>query len=679
MNPPKQKLPGRLLMGVCLLIALIFSPCVNAKTYYAGVDVLIKTGAPASPSGAVGIDAVAVAQKLGWQPIFSGKAIGACPAGGRMVYSDTAATYQWNRKVTALRISKPADNRLAWEQVYIELSRLQVQANAEIIQGAEPSLQVFKDLPDEITPPSGLSALPVSDVVTVPDGFGWSRVWPHGKSAGWHLEKSKTQLEEALTEIVFGIDNHMYSPARVAIVDTHFDTSNPSLKGITFVSGKPFQVPDSTGFFGGPSHGTGTLSILAGQTVKVKRLANQLPELVHGANPHALIIAIEGANGVAQLWGTESVAEGLSLAADEQADVVSLSNGGWPSGIVRDAANKCYTNGTAIFAATGDWFDIPFFPISSPRYVVYPAAYDCCVAVAGVTEKSESYAKSPSWFGWVFHWSEWSARGSAGPSWLMDRAVASYSPNVVWAHMAPPENVIDLYGSGTSASTPQVAGAASLWYEKYRIPVNQIVGSLVQDKWKKAELIYQAILKSADKTQAEESQYYLGNGVLKAKNALNTPPNASWLPDKPKLGRPSLNVIGILSSIIHPPTSGIMGVDTATAADQSQTKFDIAVQNAFNLPKMAVDDVVAQTHRKAVIRSFQIAVNFEAEQKLARTIQGAAFLSVYQRLPQFMDDRALIKEFARIGPSRAKKLLAYLRESDCSGQLNQIAQAVLEK
>jgi len=49
----------------------------------------------------------------------------------------------------------------------------------------------------------------------------------------------------------------------------------------------------------------------------------------------------------------------------------------------------------------------------------------------------------------------------------MVAAIAAYTPNVPWARFGEPD-MIDFDGAGTSAATPQVAGAAALWIQKYR-------------------------------------------------------------------------------------------------------------------------------------------------------------------------------------------------------------------
>src|SRR5208282_6530955 len=92
---------------------------------------------------------------------------------------------------------------------------------------------------------------------------------------------------------------------------------------------------------------------------------------------------------------------------------------------------------------------------------------------------------------------DWGFRGSYGPDgWLaglnprvnVDEEeaksgelrpypIAAYTPNLPWLSGT---NGASLYGSGTSAATPQVAAAAALWLENHRRefgPANGIPGA----------------------------------------------------------------------------------------------------------------------------------------------------------------------------------------------------------
>jgi hypothetical protein len=100
--------------------------------------------------------------------------------------------------------------------------------------------------------------------------------------------------------------------------------------------------------------------------------------------------------------------------------------------------------------------------------------------------------------------------------------IAAYSPNIPWLsvrHTAqgPFADGVDLDGSGTSAATPQVAAAAALWLEKHR----REFSAEEWHHWQKAEAVYYALLKSADRRGRLAPDKYLGAGLLRARDALD--------------------------------------------------------------------------------------------------------------------------------------------------------------
>jgi hypothetical protein len=101
--------------------------------------------------------------------------------------------------------------------------------------------------------------------------------------------------------------------------------------------------------------------------------------------------------------------------------------------------------------------------------------------------------------------------------------IAAWSPNVPWlvaqSQAHGKTNVVDMDGGGTSASTPQVAAAAALWLEYNR---DQWMELPPDQKWKKAEATYQALLRTAYQTEGKHwPDKYFGAGFLKANDALN--------------------------------------------------------------------------------------------------------------------------------------------------------------
>lgn len=251
------------------------------------------------------------------------------------------------------------------------------------------------------------------------------------------------------------------------------------------------------------------------------------------------------------------MAMAINAAVSNNADIISLSAGGLPSPMQRDAVNNAYDKGVAIFAATGDFFKspIPIFGIKqTPSIVGFPARYGRVMAVAGTTYDYTSYGENPSFWKLVTHPTQifsWMFRGNYGPEAVMSpmKAVSAYAPNVLKAEsrsVHDGEQIVrdvSLNGGGTSHATPQVAGAASIWwqlnksdYEQQKMDFEKkksvVENNEMWKTWVKAEAIYQAVSVCSAKHPEKydrKFQEHFGAGHLKAYDALKVklPVNAT--------------------------------------------------------------------------------------------------------------------------------------------------------
>jgi len=381
---------------------------------------------------------------------------------------------------------------------------------------------------------------------------------PADSDPAWHLRMEYSQLAEARREA------HGGAGIRVGILDNGFSERQAGMPehldedvygdAMGWTQGTPHEGLVAPGDWGG-SHGTGTIGILAGRRVRIfaksasgsTTKGRPIFEGELGSAPRATVVPVRIAPWVFSVE-TASLACGIDYASRvKHCDVLSMSHGGSPSQVWVDAVNAAYERGTAVFAAEGDFFSLGFdplppTPIVVPSSPVYPAAFRRVVGVTGVRSDGGSYARNS--LGRLFsHPSEfltWVGRGSYGPDgWrqllhseaeadpaerrlgkLRAYPIAAYSPNIPWL-VAPdspqaPANLVDLNGSGTSAATPQAAGAAALWLARHRSDP-----ALQRDwhTWKKSEAVYFALLGSAGGHETGPDEY-LGAGTLKATEAL---------------------------------------------------------------------------------------------------------------------------------------------------------------
>jgi thermitase len=140
---------------------------------------------------------------------------------------------------------------------------------------------------------------------------------------------------------------------------------------------------------------------------------------------------------------TSSIANGISWAADEGANVLNLSLGGPnPQTPIRDALIYAAGKNVLAFCASGN---------DGANAVSYPAAFDECVAVGGTTW-SDTRAGYSNW----------------GPQVELSAPGGDSNPaGTPYSYIASASNGADnsyVYMAGTSMATPQAAGLAALVY-----------------------------------------------------------------------------------------------------------------------------------------------------------------------------------------------------------------------
>lgn len=201
-------------------------------------------------------------------------------------------------------------------------------------------------------------------------------------------------------------------------------------------------------------HGTSTASII------VSRGNANDPTALTGIAPGAKIISIRTIHeqpvdqtGVALILDTD-VARAIWYATEQNADVISLSVGGYPNPVLECVVAHAVYNNTIVVAAAGQYW--PF--------LVYPAGYPECIAVGASNDLNRPWADC-----------------------VKDKKIAISAPgekvwSAYWDDSSPNRReIIDGKGNGCSFSTALTAGAAALWLQRYGKPnlINGLNGRAV--------------------------------------------------------------------------------------------------------------------------------------------------------------------------------------------------------
>jgi subtilisin family serine protease len=246
---------------------------------------------------------------------------------------------------------------------------------------------------------------------------------PRYSSAQYDLQPSTTNLEIAWSK------THGSTAVKVCIVDTGQYRNHEDLRGVHWTDWKDF-VHNRSAAYDDNGHGTHVTATIAAVTDNGKGIAGVAQVSVAGAK------VLDGSGSGYISW----VSAGIAWCADVGAHVISLSLGGASSGALSSAVRYASNKGSLLVAAAGN--DGP-----CTRCVGYPAAYPPAFAVA-CTDASNRLC-----------------------------SFSSQGPEVDIA--APGKDILSAYPtglgpcakrsarcyvslSGTSMSTPHVAGLAAL-------------------------------------------------------------------------------------------------------------------------------------------------------------------------------------------------------------------------
>lgn len=379
--------------------------------------------------------------------------------------------------------------------------------------------------------------------------------WPKPKpnQFAWYLEDGYTQLRTAYNSL----ENK--EKIRIGHLDTGVSAHIALPENLRIKEGWDFKEKDSDPTdpmnysqtdIRLPGHGTGTMVILAGKDVPNSK-GEMLPI---GGNPSAEIIPIRVGNSPVNAF-TRRMGKAFMYALEKNCEIISMSMGGAPSRLTAKAINALYENGVIVVTAGGNNYKRRIINNFITKSLVYPARFNRVIAVCGMT-----YDYKPYWKKFKDHTETKVMQGNWGPYKAMYTAVSAFTPNVPWA-IGDNENTGTLFrkkGGGTSAATPQVAAAASLYLAEHKTKIDALIGDNEYDQWKKAEIVHQAIFKSSkNKTLKGEEVSFLknGNGFIQANDLIN---NKEYQPEnmidgliKPNRAFASIAIIKFFSRIFR--------------------------------------------------------------------------------------------------------------------------------
>ena len=356
----------------------------------------------------------------------------------------------------------------------------------------------------------------------------------------WHLEDTHSQLKSARDKVWMQLlREELTETIKIAHLDTGWAPNHPALvnnKNInkelakSFIEGEdnPTAEDIDTGK-GQQWHGTGTLTILAGKKIRQDDIIDEEIELF-GCIPFAEIVPMRIADSVV-IFNASSFLKAIEYAIEIGCEVVTMSMGGKPSKKMAKAINLAYEHGITVVTAAGNCF-IKGSKKIGPRTLVYPARFQRVIAACGACHNHLPYdfdaqkkyvgsKRGEDALRWM--------QGNWGPPKVMNSAIASYTPNILWAEKRVENEVAKYYvkknGGGTSSATPQIASAAALWIIQHREALEQ---KGYRGTWRQVEAVRHALFSSAyqdafkghEKDYLKYSKQYYGNGILRAKDAL---------------------------------------------------------------------------------------------------------------------------------------------------------------
>jgi thermitase len=287
----------------------------------------------------------------------------------------------------------------------------------------------------------------------VPTDPLYAQQWAHPATSApqaWDIERGQSSVVVAVVDC--GIDfNHEDLAANMV---QPCDDGCPAASGYDFVdidvasyiaerfqpmTGEDYTVPDNIPMdFNG--HGTHCAGIVAAVADNGKG--------VSGVAPQARLMAVRAGFSIlydGQEYGvfeSDDIANAIRYAADNGADIISMSFGGDDDPLQRDAIAYAASMGVALIAGAGN---------SASAQSFYPAAYPNVISVAAFAQNNDR--------AWYSNFGSWVDIAAPGGDQFVDNMILSTVP-LTGGAICDPSGYRAL--QGTSMATPYAAGVAAL-------------------------------------------------------------------------------------------------------------------------------------------------------------------------------------------------------------------------
>lgn len=237
------------------------------------------------------------------------------------------------------------------------------------------------------------------------------------------------------------------SEVKIAILDSGIDQSHPDLAGKIKAEVNFTTSPTEDDNYGHGTHVAGTAAANTNNLIGVAGV---------GYNSSLMNVKVLGDDG----YGPYSwIAAGITWAADNGADIINMSLGNnIKSSTLEDAVNYAWDQGLVIVAAAGN---------SANPSKTYPAYYENCIAVAA-TNNNDVKASFSSYGSWV---------DVAAPG---ENVYSTFPDHPFYLQAVYKRSNNYDFGSGTSMSTPHVAGVAALVWAQEPALSNQEVRTRIE-------------------------------------------------------------------------------------------------------------------------------------------------------------------------------------------------------